>query len=84
MEILDYSKYLSIDNGCGLLLNSNVIYVLDSYGIRYDGVTSYSDLIFNISKYIDDNCDSEIEDLEEVLDIIKELHYYSETRKQGY
>ena len=83
MEILDYSKYLSIDNGCGLLLNSNVIYVLDSYGIKYEGITSYSDLIFNISKYIDDNYDGDLEDLEDVLDIIKELHYYSETKKQG-
>ena len=81
IELVDYSKYLSIDNGKGLLLNRNDAYVLDSYGIDYKNCLSTSDLIFIISKYIDDSEIYELDDLELVLSNLMEAHYYNETKK---
>lgn len=80
-ELIDCSKYLSIDNGKGILLNRNDAYVLDSYGIDYSNCLSISDLILIIDKYIDDNEIYELDDLEMVLSNLMEMHYYSETKK---
>lgn len=80
-ELIDCSKYLSIDNGKGILLNRNDAYVLDSYGIDYSNCLSISDLIFIIGKYIDDNEIDELDDLEMVLSNLMEMHYYNETKK---
>ena len=77
----DYRKYLSVDNGNGLLINSNDAYILDSYGIRYDNISNLSELILIIGNYIDDNYDSELDDLEEVLTHLMEMHYYYEIKK---
>ena len=81
IEKIDYSKYLSIDNGKGLLISRNDAYVLDCYGINYVGISNLNELIFLIGSYIDDNYDSELDDLEEVLSHLMELHYYYETKK---
>lgn len=80
-ELIDCSKYLSIDNGKGILLNRNDAYVLDSYGIDYSNCLSISDLILIIGKYIDDNEIDELDDLEIVLSNLMEMHYYNETKK---
>ena len=80
-ELIDCSKYLSIDNGKGILLNRNGAYVLDSYGIDYSNCLSISDLILIICKYIDDNEIDELDDLEIVLSNLMEMHYYNETKK---
>lgn len=80
-ELIDCSKYLSIDNGKGILLNRNDAYVLDSYGIDYSNCLSISDLILIIGKYIDDNEIDELDDLEMVLSNLMEMHYYNETKK---
>lgn len=80
-ERLDCSKYLSIDNGKGLLISQNDAYVLGQYGIDYSSCISISDLILIIGKYIDDNYDSELDDLDEVLGHLMENHYYNETKK---
>lgn len=77
----DYRKYLSIDNGKGLLIRRNDAYILDSYGINYSSCSSISDLIVIISKYIDDNEIYELEDLEEVLSNLSEINYYNNTKK---
>lgn len=78
----DYTKYLSYDNGKGLLLNKNDIFVLEQYGIDYSNCFSISDLIFQIGEFIDDsNWLDDMEDLEEVLCHLKEMHYYNETKK---
>ena len=83
----DYRKYLSVDNGNGLLINSNDAYILDSYGIRKFGIVNSFDENISIKEKIlknnkdkiewfeierignkyDDNYDSELDDLEEVL-----------------
>lgn len=80
-ELIDCSKYLSIDNGKGILLNRNDAYVLDSYGIDYSNCLSISDLILIIGKYIDDNEIDELDDLEMILGNLMEMHYYNETKK---
>lgn len=81
IEKEDYRKYLSIDNGKGLLINSNDAYILEHYGIDYYKCSSISDLVLIISNYIDDNYDSELDDLEEVLSHLMEIHYYYEVKK---
>lgn len=81
MEKIDYSKYLSIDNGKGILLNQNDAFVLESYGIDYYKCSNINSLIFEITNYIDDNEISELDDLEVVLDHLVEMHYYNEVKK---
>lgn len=80
IERLDYSKYLSVDNGKGLLLKRSDCFVLEQYGIDYYKY-SMGDLILVIGNYIDDHYDDDIEDLEEVLSNLVETHYYTEVKK---
>lgn len=77
----DYTKYLSVDNGKGLLIKSSDIEVLDRYGIDYQMCSSLRDLILIIGEYIDDNYGDVLEDLEEVLEHLSEMHYYQEVNK---
>lgn len=77
----DFTSYLSIDNGNGLLLKKNDSYVLDKYGIRYNDLTDLSDLIMIVGNYLDDNYDLDCEDLEDVLSNLIETHYYNQVKK---
>lgn len=81
MEKIDYSKYLSIDNGNGLLFNREDVRVMEYYNIDYHNCNSISDLIMVISKFIDDNYDDDIEELEDVLSHLMENHYYNYVNK---
>lgn len=82
IEYIDYTKYLSSDNGLGILIPSNDIIVLEKYRIDYLNCVKYEDLIFQIDKIIDTELlEDEMEDLVEVLDHLRELHYYYETKK---
>lgn len=76
---LDCSKYLSIDNGKGLLIGQNDALVLKHHGIDYMLYDSMSELILIVGKYIDENDDCE--ELEDVLTNLLESHYYNETKK---
>lgn len=78
---MDYSKYLSIDNGHGLLLRRDDVLVLERYKIDYFGVSSIKDLIIMIEKCIDDNYGEDFLELEEVIDNLMEMHYYNEVNK---
>ena len=64
IEKEDYRTYLSIDNGKGLLLNDNDVFILDQFGIDYKAFSSIKELIFVISNYIDDHFDEEVEDFD--------------------
>jgi len=77
----DYSQYLSIDNGKGLLLNKNDVFVLEQFGINYFIYSNMKDLILVVSNYIDDHYGEDIEELEEVLEHLIEMHYYYEVKK---
>ena len=66
----DYSKYLSYDNGKGILLNKYDKEVLDRYQISYQECSSTKSLIIIITDY-----------LENVLEHLEENYYYNEVKK---
>ena len=55
IEDVDYRKYLSIDNGKGLLISKSDAFILEQYGINYYDCSSISDLMLIINRFIDDN-----------------------------
>lgn len=80
LNSIDYSKYLSIDNGRGLLLNKEDITILYKYGFDYKTYTNLSNLIFDIDNYINSNY-LEDDDLEKVLIDLSEINYYINIKK---
>lgn len=81
IEKEDFTKYLSYDNGKGLLLKQNDVFILNSYGIELQNYDSLSELIFDVGSYIDNYYDDEIEELEEVLSNLIEIYYYEQIKK---
>ncbi len=81
IEKEDYRKYLSVDNGKGLLLKQDDIYILEKYHINYKKYSSLKDLIFIVGEYMDDYSEDGIEDLEAVLIHLQETYYYYEVKK---
>lgn len=74
----DYRRYLSYDNGHGLLIPFLDKDVIDRYSVCYDGMDSIRDLIFQLENILVETDD---ELLEEVIDHLWEIHYYHETKK---
>lgn len=81
MEMGDYTRYLSVDNHKGILLNRDDAFVLDKYGIDYRKYSSLKDLILLIGDFLDQNFEEILEDLEEVLVHLNEMYYYYKVRK---
>ena len=81
IEKIDYLKYLSYDNGKGLLLNNNDKEVLDKYQINYQSCSNIKSLVVYINEYLEDNYYDELEDLEYVLEHLEETYYYNEVNK---
>ena len=77
----DYRKYLSYDNGKGLLLNNNDKEVLDKYQINYQSCSNIKSLVVYINEYLEDNYYDELEELEYVLEHLEETYYYNEVNK---
>ena len=77
---IDYTNYLSVDNGKGLLLSRGDIEVLNRYKFDYHKYFSLSTLIFDIDNYLNNNID-DADDLEEVLIHLSETHYYKDINK---
>ena len=77
---IDYSKYLSVDNGRGLLLSQDDIEILNRYGFDYHNYTDLGSLIFDIDNYISYNLDYD-DDLELVLMRLSEKYYYNNVNK---
>ena len=77
---IDYTRYLSKDNGKGILINKHDLEILNKYNFDYQKYSNLSSLIFDIDNYLNDNEESLI-DLEEVLIRLSEFHYYNETKK---
>ena len=77
---IDYRKYLSIDNGKGLLLKKDDINILYLYGFDYKNYNSLSELIFDVDNYLN-NTYEDLIDLEEVLVRISEINYYVNIKK---
>ncbi len=77
---VDYSKYLSLDNGKGVLINKDDVIILKNYGFDYEKYSSLRELIFDVDNYLNDVCD-EVDDLEQVLMRISEIDYYVNIKK---
>ena len=75
----DYKKYLSIDNGHGVLIHRDDAFILDRYHIDYYGCTSLKALIILIEECLEESYDDE---LEEVIEHLSETYYYQEVKKQ--
>ena len=74
----DYSKYLSYDNGHGLLISSYDKMIIDRYSIDYDHLTKVSDLIVLLENVLVEFDD---EELRQVIEHLSEVHYYQEVHK---
>ena len=74
MEIVDYSKYLSFDNGQGILISKSDNDVLLRYGFDVRKYSSLNNLIFDIDNYLNEVMGEE--DLEDVLVRLSERYYY--------
>lgn len=77
---IDYRKYLSVDNGKGVLINREDISILNNYGFDYKKYSSLQELIFDIDNYLNDTYE-DLNDLEEVLIKLSETNYYINTKK---
>ena len=80
LEDIDYYKYLSVDNGKGLLLSKDDIDILALYGFDYNKYTDLKELIFDIDNYLNDTYE-ELSDLEDVLIRLSETNYYINIKK---
>ena len=76
--IEDYTKYLSIDNGFGILIRPDDAYVLDKFHIDYKGCHSLKELMLLIEDCLDEDLDDELED---VLYNLSETYYYQNVKK---
>ena len=77
----DYRKYLSYDNGKGILLNNYDKEILDMYKINYQECSSTKSLIILINDYLENNYYEELDELETVLEHLEETYYYNEVKK---
>ena len=57
----DYTKYLSYDNGKGILISPYDKIILDRYQISYQNLNSLTDLILRVEKYLEEYEDEELE-----------------------
>ena len=55
--------------------------VLERYDFNINNYSNISNLIFDLTEYLDDNSDLELDDLESVLDSLTEFNYYHNTNK---
>ena len=55
--------------------------VLERYDFNINNYNSVKSLILDISEYLDDNLDLELDDLEDVLTNLSEFNYYHNTNK---
>ena len=74
----DYTKYLSIDNGHGILIHKDDASILDKYHIDYYGCTSLKELILLVEECLDEYDDDELED---VIEHLSEVYYYQKVNK---
>lgn len=79
MEIVDYSKYLSFDNGQGILISKSDNDVLLCYGFDVRKYSSLNNLIFDIDNYLNEVMGED--DLEDVLVRLSERYYYEYVKK---
>lgn len=64
-----------------IYLNDNDIEILKRYDFDIDKYSNVKSLILDITSYIDDNYDMELDDLEGVVTSLQEFNYYHNTNK---
>ena len=67
--------------GINIYLTDKEKEVLDRYGFDVNNYVDINSLIFDVSDYIDNSLDTEIDDLENVVDSLQEFNYYHNTNK---
>jgi len=67
--------------GNDIYLSENDIEVLKRYDFDINKYTSIKSLILDISEYLDDNNDLELDDLEDLVNTLSEFDYYHNTNK---
>ncbi len=77
---VEYSLYLSVDHGKGLVFSREEIRVLNRYGFDYRKYCNYDNLIFDINDYLSNTID-DVDDLEDILISLSEKYYYSKVNK---
>ena len=77
----DLHKNLHKLYGNDIYLSEADIEILKRYSFDPDKYTSIKSLILDISEYIDDNSDLELDDLEELVNALSEFDYYHNTNK---
>lgn len=75
---IDYSKYLSVDNGKGILLSKEDALLLEKYDIDYRKYSNLGELIFDIESLIEEVEDDELED---ICFRLSEIYYYNYVNK---
>ena len=74
----DYTKYLSIDNGRGVLISRDDLAILERFKIDFFQASSLKELILQIEECLEEDYD---EDLETVIDHLSEVYYYEKVNK---
>ena len=64
-----------------IYLSDKDIEILERYGYNINYYSDVKALILDISAFIDDNYDEDLEDLEEVVNSLQEFNYYHNTNK---
>ena len=81
LVIEDLHKNLHKTYGKDIYLNENEIKVLEKYDFNINNYSDIKRLIFDITEYLDDNNDLELDDLENVCNSLEEFNYYHNTNK---
>ncbi len=76
---IDFDRSMIKMRGNGIYLSDNQIVILKRYGIDYTKYASFSSIIFDIEKTLNEETD--IDDLEEVSARLSEINYYNNTKK---
>lgn len=67
--------------GKDIYLTDKDIAVLEKYDYNINNYSDVKSLILDISTFIDDNYDLELDDLEDVVNSLQEFNYYHNTNK---
>ena len=67
--------------GKDIYLTDKDVAVLEKYDYNINNYSDMKSLILDISTFIDDNYDLELDDLEEIVNSLQEFNYYHNTNK---
>lgn len=75
---IDYRKYLSIDNGNGILLSKEDINILEKYGFNFYNYNNIKEILMDLDNLCNDDYQ---EELEELIQKLNEIYYYNYIKK---